>query len=530
MSKTYIFISDAFKEDVMGGGEIANEEIIISLQERGFNVIKRHSSFVDLFFLEKHKGARFIIGNFIHLSDSTKRALGKEKYIIYEHDHKYLKTRDPSCFKDFTAPRQQLVNVAFYRGACSVICQSRLHTSVIERNLGLKNVKNAGGNPWSTSELDFIEEICDRPKNPVYGIMNSQNGIKNTEGAINYCAENGINYKLLGPASPRQFLEQVSECEGFVFFPKVLETLSRIVIEARMLNCKILTNDLIGAASEDWFSLKGRPLIKHMREKREEIVDLFVDTFKQKSPHEDVIVILNSYRRPHNLQMQIQAIRNQTCPPKEIWLWVNEHEDSYKFDFEKLDIDKIFHNDHNWKFYGRFSAALLADTTYVAIFDDDTIPGTRWFENCLDTMEQQEGIMGSAGVILEGDTYNPHKRCGWPTNNEKAKRVDLVGHAWFFKRKWLKYLWLETPPTWDNGEDIQFSYLAQKYGGINTYCPPHPPDNKDMHGSIRGNELGIDDKATSTNTALSHQVFFSERDYCVQNALKNGWVPVSVGK
>jgi hypothetical protein len=82
---------------------------------------------------------------------------------------------------------------------------------------------------------------------------------------------------------------------------------------------------------------------------------------------------------------------------------------------------------------------------------------------------------------------------------------------------------MEKPTTWDNGEDIQFSYLAQKYGNVQTYCPPHPPNDKSQHGSILGNELGIDNKATSTNNEISHEQFFSERDTCVQTAIKGGW-------
>jgi len=47
-----------------------------------------------------------------------------------------------------------------------------------------------------------------------------------------------------------------------------------------------------------------------------------------------------------------------------------------------------------------------------------------------------------------------------------------------------------------------------------------------MHGSILGNELGIDNKATSTNSNVSHQQFFSERDMCVQAGLRKGWQTV----
>jgi len=38
-----------------------------------------------------------------------------------------------------------------------------------------------------------------------------------------------------------------------------------------------------------------------------------------------------------------------------------------------------------------------------------------------------------------------------------------------------------------------------------------------------GNELGIDEKATSTNNAVSHQQFFNERDVCVQTGIRKGW-------
>ena len=71
-------------------------------------------------------------------------------------------------------------------------------------------------------------------------------------------------------------------------------------------------------------------------------------------PTRDITVILNLYRREEYLEEQIKAIRNQNIKPKEIWLWINAHEDNKDFDASKYDIDKVFRNDHNWKYYGRF--------------------------------------------------------------------------------------------------------------------------------------------------------------------------------
>lgn len=81
---------------------------------------------------------------------------------------------------------------------------------------------------------------------------------------------------------------------------------------------------------------------------------------------------------------------------------------------------------------------------------------------------------------------------------------------------------MEEPLSWDTGEDIQFSYLAQKYGGIKTYVPPHPPGNTDLWGSIQGALHGNDAVATYL-TKTDH---YSARNACVTKAIDGGWKPI----
>ena len=527
-----VFISDFFVDEIKGGAELVDSHLIDLLVKNGFEIEKIKSNKVTESFLKNNFEKTFLISNFAGLNPKLINLVSALRYFIFEHDHKYTADRDVSIYKDFIVPQNRLINLSFYQNAQYIFCQSKIHAEVVQKNIKTNNVINLGCSIWSDEELDILEKASKKEKTKEYAIVNSNNPIKSTQKSVSFCKKNNLQYELIGSHDYTDFIKQLSPFKTLVFFPKVLESFCRLVVEARMLNCSLKTNSNLGCTSESWFKdLRGSELVDFVKNKREEIITKISDSLreKDKSTFGDLTVILNAYRRPYNLKMQVDALKKQTVKPKQIWLWVNDHPENRDFDFTTLGVDRIFHNDHNWKFYGRFAAALLADTDYVGVFDDDTIPGERWFENCFETINTHEGILGSAGYIQTGPRalqYEP-ERAGWPRQNRETMRVDYVGHAWFFKREWLSHLWREKPPTWDNGEDIHFSYTTQKYGGLQTYCPPHPPEDKSLHGSLLGYELGVDSKATSNNQAVSHQQFFSERDHCINNSIVGGWNTVN---
>jgi hypothetical protein len=237
-----------------------------------------------------------------------------------------------------------------------------------------------------------------------------------------------------------------------------------------------------------------------------------------------ITAILTGWKRPQNLQKQLNAIKAQTKPPTDIMMWYNDGGKEYPQ--TNLPGVKTAFCNHNFKFHGRFAYALLARTEYVAVFDDDTIPGNMWFENCLKTMETNPGILGTTGVILHTNTgYARHSKVGWNGHkNTEPTEVDLVGHAWFFKREWLKYFWMEEPLSWDNAEDIHLSYTAQKYGGINTYVPPHPEKDRRLWGSTLGGKLGNDSVSSFKNRNTNQHTVI--RNECVKKANDSGWKTV----
>jgi hypothetical protein len=523
-----IFISDFFTNDLPspGGGELSDAELIQYLESKSLNILKVRCQNVTERLIKENNF--FIISNHVSLNPMFKKMLENKRYVIYEHDHKYVSTRDPSKFTNFVAPKSKLVNISFYVNAETIICKSKIHEEVIRKNLGIQNTKNIGCCLWDDKKFETLKKLQGNEKTKKVAVVESSNPTKGTKPAVQYCNNNNIDFDLISSNNPVEFLEILSQYETLVFIPQVLESFNRLCVEAKMLNCKVVTKpQLLGAASEEWFQTTGTSLIDVLIEKRNaafKLIEGYVNNTNSKQEDGEITVILNAYRRPHLLEEQIKRVRSQSIKPKQVWIWVNDHEDLDDFDFSKLDADRIFRNDFNWKFYGRFAGALLADTEYVAMFDDDTMPGDNWFKNCLNEMSAKEGIMGGIGIELHKDDYGTHDRFGWATFNESVKEVDLVGHAWFFKRDWLQYLWREKPFMWDNGEDIQFSYLAQKYGNINTYVPPHPKDDPSKSSSLKGYEYGVDSKATSTPE--NHNLFYPQRDACVRNAISNGWKTV----
>ena len=271
--KKIVFISDLFATDILGGGELNNKVLIEMLTQRGYKVEKIHSHKVTENVLNENNF--FIISNFLNLNRQLFKILKNKKYIIYEHDHKYIKSRNPATYgKTLKAPPSEIINYKFYKNSIAILCQSKLHKTIIEKNLELTNVINLGGNLWSEETLDVIEKLSKNNKKTSCAIMDSPIPHKNTKAAIEYCNRNNLNFKLCKSNSYHDFLQQLSENSHFVFFPLTPETLSRIVVEARMLGCSVTTTKIVGATSEDWFKLKGIELIDFLRDKKKQIVDI----------------------------------------------------------------------------------------------------------------------------------------------------------------------------------------------------------------------------------------------------------------
>tara|TARA_R110001599_G_scaffold48399_2_gene139340 strand:- start:3759 stop:4592 length:834 start_codon:yes stop_codon:yes gene_type:complete len=275
VNKIY-YVSDYFLTDILGGGELNDHELCSELENHDYKVIKIRSNELQINMIDKKN--RYIISNFINLNQQVKDYLTNNcSYIIYEHDHKYLRSRNPALFKEYRAPREEIINEKFYRNAKKIFCQTSLHKKIIENNLKNCNIENISGNLWSLEHLDLLKKLSKKKKKDCYSVLNSKINHKNTLETVFYCQQKKYNYELISSPDYKNFLFLMSNNDKFIFLPKTPETCSRIVVEAKMMNIRVITNKRVGASHEPWFSLKGEILIDYMLNKRIEIANKIKD-------------------------------------------------------------------------------------------------------------------------------------------------------------------------------------------------------------------------------------------------------------
>jgi len=251
---------------------------------------------------------------------------------------------------------------------------------------------------------------------------------------------------------------------------------------------------------------------------------------KMKYSEDEITVILSVWKR-NNLKKQLNHILNQTKKPYQIWIYQNESHMNIDIPDqvrEKFKISIIQSKNINFKFHGRFALPLLCDTEYTAIFDDDTIPGTRWLENCLDTSKRNNAIITANARNVRKDYDKPgvNNMLGFgPCDGqsvEKEVEIDTGGHCWFFKTDWVRYMWMDRPYSWDNGEDIHFAAAAQVYGGIKSFLPRMPADDLSLWGDLEP-QLGADEIA---NWRRNDHLYL--RGEIVKYWCEKGWRPIAL--
>jgi len=268
-----IFLQDFFASQHLGGAELHDDVVAQYFESKGLIHSKINTPHLTPEIILAHQDKSWFISNFVGLSNVCKALLAKHcKYLIYEHDYKFLKNRNPIHYPNFLAPDEtHKYNFTFYQNAEKVVCLSKMHRKIFDDNLGLPNLDNINCSMWNDEDLTLLGELNKVPKNDRFAVIKSSNPIKKTRETVAYCERAGVPYDLISAPNHHEFLKILTRYKGLVFQTGHPEPTPRVAVEAKMLNCKFLSQkEVIGVAHEDWFPLNGDELIAEVRKMRDE--------------------------------------------------------------------------------------------------------------------------------------------------------------------------------------------------------------------------------------------------------------------
>lgn len=257
-----IFVADLFVDDYVGGAELTSEALI---EASPFKIQKLHSSKVNLASLTQGSSKYWVFGNFAQLNpELIPSIVANIKYSVLEYDYKYCRFRSPE--KHAAATDQpcdchdkmngKLIS-AFYYGAQSLWWMSEAQK---QRYLNLFPFLSEKDNivlssVFSKTTLTYIKHLKNSAKVDRKGwiVLGSDSWVKGAQQAKDWCESNGKTYEVVWNLTYEKLLAKLSESEGFVYLPAGADTCPRMVIEAKLLGCKLHVNDNVQHAPEEWF-------------------------------------------------------------------------------------------------------------------------------------------------------------------------------------------------------------------------------------------------------------------------------------
>ena len=261
-----IFVADLFVEDYVGGAELTSEALI---EASPFKIQKIHSSKVNLSTLTQGSQKHWIFGNFAQLNPELIPSIAANlKYSVLEYDYKYCRFRSPEKHEASTKQpcdchdkiNGKLIS-AFYYGAQSLWWMSekqkqRYHTLfpfLAEKdNVVLSSV-------FSKATLAYINHLAKLSVTSLIDrkgwiVLGSDSWVKGAQAAKEWCENNQKQFEVVWNLSYDKLLEKLSHAEGFVYLPAGADTCPRMIIEAKLLGCKLQLNNNVQHASEEWFN------------------------------------------------------------------------------------------------------------------------------------------------------------------------------------------------------------------------------------------------------------------------------------
>jgi len=272
----YIFVSDLFVEDYVGGAEMSLQTLINKCESS--KKIKVHSAELTKEFINNNTDAKWVFGNVANLSNELIQDIVGSgiSYSFVEFDYKFCKHRNPKLYEmverttcDYKNTDRGQTLTDFCNSAKSVFFMSKQQMEL--HKLSLPNLKNENmfvlSSLFDESFFTFIERMqsTSKNKNDKWVVLGSRSWVKGLNETEAHCKENNYDYEVLWNLNYKQFLQKLAESKGLCFKPTGLDTCPRMVIEAKLLGCELDVNELVQHKDEEWFSQDREAAINYLK-------------------------------------------------------------------------------------------------------------------------------------------------------------------------------------------------------------------------------------------------------------------------
>ena len=186
-------------------------------------------------------------------------------------------------------------------------------------------------------------------------------------------------------------------------------------------------------------------------------------------PVADLTVLLTVYRR-NTLQRLLAALAEQTIVPREVVVY-------HDCDFQRIPKKKLIRqgiqvteNSFNTRYHGRFAYLFNTPTEWLAVLDDDVIPGPGCLENYLNQSRDLGAIVGGLGRLCY--TNPEREKLERPADQgvrPEPVLVDFVGQMWVFPKRLLFDMFSIEPSTYLTGEDMHLCFASKLKSGVRSY-------------------------------------------------------------
>tara|TARA_Y100000310_G_C20679811_1_gene815226 strand:- start:1048 stop:3129 length:2082 start_codon:yes stop_codon:yes gene_type:complete len=287
----YVFVSDMFKDQHIGGAELSLDAL---QKECPGTQTTINSSNLTKEMLDFNKDATWVFGN---IAQVTSPQILKDviesgiKYHFIEFDYKFCEYRNPLLYQmledeecDYNATEHGQLISEFINNSVKTHFMSQSQLDIY--NESLKDLdQNRMAVLSSIFDDDFFtkvetlrETLLEAEDRTKFIVLGSRSWVKGFADSEKWCKNNEVEYEVINGLPHEEVLEKLSEAKGICFKPTGLDTCPRYVIEAKLLGCELELNDNVQHLTEPWFDTDNiEDIVTYLKERR----NVFWDNVKQ---------------------------------------------------------------------------------------------------------------------------------------------------------------------------------------------------------------------------------------------------------